>query len=99
MDIKILSIIILLISNFARGNEIVWGLTFDDEYNLPSIMVNIEGEEIALTFDTGPQKALYLPMNLIDKIQKQNQTASIKMIKSIDLLGNVTESKSFVIKN
>lgn len=99
MDIKILSIIILLISNFARGNEIVWGVTFEDQYNLPSVMVNIEGEEVALTFDTGAQKALYLPMNLIDKIQKQNQTASIKMIKSIDLLGNVTESKSFVIKN
>jgi len=95
MNKTILSFIILLISNFAYCNEEVWDLTFDDKYNLPFVTINIEGKKVLLTLDTGSKKALHLPIDIIDKIT--NKSENSQKIRSIDLAGNVTESKSFII--
>lgn len=94
---KLLTLIILLISTFAQGNETVWDLTFDNKYNLPIVIINLEGEKIALTLDTGTKEALHLPINLIDKIP--NKSENLQKIRSIDLSGNVSEVRSFIINN
>jgi predicted aspartyl protease len=95
MNKKLLSLIILLITNFAYGSEAVWDLTFDKKYSLPNIIMNLEGEKIALTLDTGTKEALHLPIELIDKIP--NKSENSQKIRSIDLSGNMTESRTFII--
>ncbi|OCG60704.1 hypothetical protein A9G41_08995 [Gilliamella sp. Nev5-1] len=95
MNKKLLSLIILLIINFAYGSEVVWDLIFDKKYSLPNIIINLEGEKIALTLDTGTKEALHLPIELIDKIP--NKSENSQKTRSIDLSGNITESRTFII--
>jgi predicted aspartyl protease len=57
--------------------------------------MNLEGEKIALTLDTGTKEALHLPIELIDKIP--NKSENSQKIRSIDLSGNITESRTFII--
>ena len=68
MNKKILFLIMLFISRFAQSAEVTWALTFDDKYNLPLIMMDFQGEQIAMTLDTGSKEALHLPMDLINKL-------------------------------
>ncbi len=86
----------LFISHFAQSAEVTWDLNFDDKYNLPLIMMDFQGEKIAMTLDTGSKIALHLPMDLINKIP--NKTENSEKIRSIDLSGGVTELKSFIVK-
>ena len=95
MDKKILFLIMLFISHFAQSAEVTWDLNFDDKYNLPLIMMDFQGEQIAMTLDTGSKIALHLPMDLINKIP--NKTENSEKIRSIDLSGGVTELKSFIV--
>ncbi|OTQ27763.1 aspartyl protease family protein [Gilliamella apicola] len=95
MNKKILFLIMLFMSRFAQSLEVTWDLTFDDKYNLPLIMINYQGEKIQMILDTGSNIALHLPMNLINKIP--NKMENSEKIRSVDLLGNITEIKSFVI--
>ncbi|OTQ36859.1 aspartyl protease family protein [Gilliamella apis] len=95
MDKKILFLIMLFISHFAQSAEVTWDLNFDDKYNLPLIMMDFQGEKIAMTLDTGSKIALHLPMDLINKIP--NKTENSEKIRSIDLSGGVTELKSFIV--
>ena len=95
MNKKILFLIILFMSRFAQSQEVTWDLTFDDKYNLPLIMINYQGEKIQMILDTGSNIALHLPMDLINKIP--NKMENSEKIRSVDLLGNITEIKSFVI--
>ena len=95
MNKKILFLIMLFISRFAQSAEVTWDLTFDDKYNLPLIMMDFQGEQIAMTLDTGSKIALHLPMDLINKIP--NKTENSEKIRSIDLSGGVTELKSFIV--
>jgi hypothetical protein len=92
---KILFLIMLFISHFAQSTEVTWDPTFDSKYNLPLIMMDYQGEKIAMTLDTGSKTALHLPMDLINKIS--NKTENSKRNRSIDLSGNVTEAKSFTV--
>ena len=85
----------LFISHFAQSAEVTWDLNFDDKYNLPLIMMDFQGEQIAMTLDTGSKIALHLPMDLINKIP--NKTENSEKIRSIDLSGGVTELKSFIV--
>ncbi len=85
----------LFISHFAQSAEVTWDLNFDDKYNLPLIMMDFQGEKIAMTLDTGSKIALHLPMDLINKIP--NKTENSEKIRSIDLSGGVTELKSFIV--
>ena len=85
----------LFISRFAQSAEVTWDLNFDDKYNLPLIMMDFQGEKIAMTLDTGSKIALHLPMDLINKIP--NKTENSEKIRSIDLSGGVTELKSFIV--
>ncbi|WP_294910313.1 aspartyl protease family protein [uncultured Gilliamella sp.] len=96
MNKKILFLIMLFISHFAQSAEVTWDLNFDDKYNLPLIMMDFQGEKIAMTLDTGSKIALHLPMDLINKIP--NKTENSEKIRSIDLSGGVTELKSFIVK-
>ena len=82
-------------SRFAQSQEVTWDLTFDDKYNLPSIMINYQGEKIQMILDTGSNIALHLPMDLINKIP--NKMENSEKIRSTDLSGNVTELRSFII--
>ena len=82
-------------SRFAQSLEVTWDLTFDDKYNLPSIMINYQGEKIQMILDTGSNIALHLPMDLINKIP--NKMENSEKIRSTDLSGNVTELRSFII--
>ncbi|AHN25200.1 hypothetical protein GAPWK_0623 [Gilliamella apicola] len=95
MNKKILFLIMLFMSHFAQSQEVTWDLTFDDKYNLPLIMINYQGEKIQMILDTGSNIALHLPMDLINKIP--NKIENSEKIRSVDLLGNITEIKSFVI--
>ena len=95
MNKKILFLIMLFMSRFAQSQEVTWDLTFDDKYNLPLIMINYQGEKIQMILDTGSNIALHLPMDLINKIP--NKIENSEKIRSVDLLGNITEIKSFVI--
>ncbi len=95
MNKKILFLIMLFISRFAQSAEVTWDLNFDDKYNLPLIMMDFQGEQIAMTLDTGSKIALHLPMDLINKIP--NKTENSEKIRSIDLSGGVTELKSFIV--
>ena len=95
MNKKILFLIMLFMSRFAQSQEVTWDLTFDDKYNLPLIMINYQGEKIQMILDTGSNIALHLPMDLINKIP--NKMENSEKIRSVDLLGNITEIKSFVI--
>ena len=95
MNKKILFLIMLFISRFAQSAEVTWDLNFDDKYNLPLIMMDFQGEKIAMTLDTGSKIALHLPMDLINKIP--NKTENSEKIRSIDLSGGVTELKSFIV--
>ncbi|OTQ48911.1 hypothetical protein [Gilliamella apis] len=95
MNKKILFLIMLFISRFAQSAEVTWDLNFDDKYNLPLIMMDFQGEQIAMTLDTGSKIALHLPMDLINKIP--NKTENSEKISSIDLSGGVTELKSFIV--
>ena len=95
MNKKILFLIMLFMSHFAQSQEVTWDLTFDDKYNLPLIMINYQGEKIQMILDTGSNIALHLPMDLINKIP--NKMENSEKIRSVDLLGNITEIKSFVI--
>ena len=92
---KILFLIMLFISHFAQSTEVTWDLTFDSKYNLPLIMMDYQGEKIAMTLDTGSKTALHLPMDLINKIP--NKTENSKRNRSSDLAGRVTEAKSFTV--
>ena len=83
MNKKLLSLIILFISNFAQSAEITWDLFFDNIYNLPSIIMDFQGEEIPLILDTGSKEALHLPIALINKIP--NKTENSEKVRSIDL--------------
>ncbi|OCG71289.1 hypothetical protein A9G41_03025 [Gilliamella sp. Nev5-1] len=89
--------IILLTSNYVQSLEIIWDLVFDAKYNLAHIPMNIEDEKILLTFDTGAKEALYLPIDLINKIP--NKSEQSKKIRYIDLSGNIIESRSYIIEN
>ncbi len=95
MNKKILFLIMLFISHFAQSAEVTWDLNFDDKYNLPLIMMDFQGEKIAMTLDTGSKIALHLPMDLINKIP--NKAENSEKIRSIDLSGDVTELKSFIV--
>ena len=95
MNKKILFLLMLFMSRFAQSQEVTWDLTFDDKYNLPLIMINYQGEKIQMILDTGSNIALHLPMDLINKIP--NKMENSEKIRSVDLLGNITEIKSFVI--
>ena len=95
MNKKILFLIMLFMSRFAQSLEVTWDLTFDNKYNLPLIMINYQGEKIQMILDTGSNIALHLPMDLINKIP--NKMENSEKIRSVDLLGNITEIKSFVI--
>ena len=95
MNKKILFLIMLFMSRFAQSQEVTWDLTFDDKYNLPLIMINYQGEKIQMILDTGSNIALHLPMDLINKIP--NKMENSEKIRSVDLLGNITEIKLFVI--
>ena len=95
MNKKILFLIMLFMSRFAQSQEVTWDLTFDDKYNLPLIMINYQGEKIQMILDTGSNIALHLPMDLINKIP--NKIENSEKIRSVDLLGNITEIKLFVI--
>ncbi|OCG39393.1 hypothetical protein A9G28_01160 [Gilliamella sp. Fer1-1] len=48
-----------------------------------------------MTLDTGTKEALHLPIELIDKIP--NKSENSQKIRSIDLSGNMTESRTFII--
>ncbi len=85
----------LFISHFAQSAEVTWDLNFDDKYNLPLIMMDFQGEKIAMTLDTGSKIALHLPMDLINKIP--NKTEKPEKIRNTDLSGNVTELRAFII--
>ncbi|OTQ31956.1 hypothetical protein B6D19_07370 [Gilliamella apicola] len=95
MNKKILFLIMLFMSRFAQSLEVTWDLTFDNKYNLPLIMINYQGEKIQMILDTGSNIALHLPMDLINKIP--NKIENSEKIRSVDLLGNITEIKLFVI--
>ncbi|OCG04823.1 hypothetical protein [Gilliamella apis] len=95
MNKKILFLIMLFISHFAQSAEVTWDLNFDDKYNLPLIMMDFQGEQIAMTLDTGSKEALHLPMDLINKIA--NKTEKPEKIRNTDLSGNVTELRAFII--
>ena len=95
MNKKILFLIMLFMSRFAQSQEVTWELTFDNKYNLPLIMINYQGEKIQMILDTGSNIALHLPMDLINKIP--NKMENSEKIRSVDLLGNITEIKLFVI--
>ena len=95
MNKKLLSLIILFISNFAQSVEITWDLIFDNIYNLPSIIMDFQGEEIPLILDTGSKEALHLPIALINKIP--NKTENSEKVRSIDLSGNIKEVRSFIV--
>ena len=95
MNKKLLSLIILFISNFAQSVEITWDLIFDNIYNLPSIIMDFQGEKIPLILDTGSKEALHLPIALIDKIP--NKTENSEKVRSIDLSGNIKEVRSFIV--
>ena len=95
MNKKLLSLIILFISNFAQSAEITWDLFFDNIYNLPSIIMDFQGEEIPLILDTGSKEALHLPIALINKIP--NKTENSEKVRSIDLSGNIKEVRSFIV--
>ncbi|ORF45387.1 aspartyl protease family protein [Gilliamella apicola] len=95
MNKKILFLIMLFMSRFAQSHEVTWDLTFDNKYNLPLIMINYQGEKIQMILDTGSNIALHLPMDLINKIP--NKMENSEKIRSVDLLGNITEIKLFVI--
>ncbi|WP_294883093.1 hypothetical protein [uncultured Gilliamella sp.] len=95
MNKKILFLIMLFISHFAQSAEVTWDLNFDDKYNLPLIMMDFQGEKIAMTLDTGSKIALHLPMDLINKIP--NKTEKPEKIRNTDLSGNVTELRAFII--
>ena len=62
----------LFISHFAQSAEVTWDLNFDDKYNLPLIMMDFQGEKIAMTLDTGSKIALHLPMDLRFLIKPKN---------------------------
>lgn len=95
MNKKLLSLIILFISNFAQSVEITWDLIFDNIYNLPSIIMDFQGEKIPLILDTGSKEALHLPIALINKIP--NKTENSEKVRSIDLSGNIKEVRSFIV--
>jgi hypothetical protein len=95
MNKKLLSLIILFISNFAQSAEITWDLIFDNIYNLPSIIMDFQGEKIPLILDTGSKGALHLPIALIDKIP--NKTENSEKVRWIDLSGNIKEVRSFIV--
>ena len=95
MNKKLLSLIILFISNFAQSAEITWDLIFDNIYNLPSIIMDFQGEKIPLILDTGSKEALHLPIALIDKIP--NKTENSEKVRWIDLSGNIKEVRSFIV--
>ena len=95
MNKKLLSLIILFISNFAQSAEITWDLIFDNIYNLPSIIMDFQGEKIPLILDTGSKGALHLPIALINKIP--NKTENSEKVRWIDLSGNIKEVRSFIV--
>ena len=82
-------------SRFAQSQEVTWDLTFDNVYNLPTVIMEFQGEKIPLILDTGSKIDLHLPMALINKIP--NKTENSKKIKYIDLSGNTEEARSFIV--
>ncbi|OTQ01078.1 hypothetical protein B5S43_08165 [Gilliamella apicola] len=95
MNKKILFLIMLFMSRFAQSQEVTWDLTFDNVYNLPTVIMEFQGEKIPLILDTGSKIDLHLPMALINKIP--NKTENSKKIKYIDLSGNTEEARSFIV--
>ena len=82
-------------SRFAQSQEVTWDLTFDNVYNLPTVIMEFQGEKIPLILDTGSKIDLHLPMALINKIP--NKTENSKKLKFNDLTGDIKEVRSFIV--
>lgn len=95
MNKKVMCLLILFLSPFTQSKQVVWDLSFDDVFNTPQLSLTIANQNIIFTLDTGAKSALYLPMTVINKIP--NIVEQPNKIKSIDLAGNITEARSFII--
>ena len=82
-------------SRFAQSLEVTWDLTFDNGYNLPSVIMDFQDKKIPFILDTGSKSALHLPMALINKIP--NKTENAEKMKFNDLTGDTKEVKSFIV--
>lgn len=97
MSKKIFLLIILFISHFTQANEVIWPLSFEVKFNLPQVTLTIGGKEVLLLLDTGSRNALHLPIEVINTIP--NKVEQANKIKSIDLSGNINESRQFIVNN
>lgn len=97
MSKKIFLLIILFISHFTQANEVIWPLSFEEKFNLPQVTLTIGGKEVLLLLDTGSRNALHLPIEVINTIP--NKVEQANKIKSIDLSGNINESRQFIVNN
>lgn len=95
MNKKVMFLLILFVSPFTQSKQVVLDLTFDDVYNIPQLNLTIANQDITFTLDTGAKSALHLPMTVINKIS--NIVEQPDKIKSIDLAGNITEARSFIM--
>ena len=82
-------------SRFAQSLEVTWDLTFDNGYNLPSVIMDFQDKKIPFILDTGSKSALHLPMALINKIP--NKTENAEKMKLNDLTGDIKEVRSFIV--
>ena len=82
-------------SRFAQSLEVTWDLTFDNGYNLPSVIMDFQDKKIPFILDTGSKSALHLPMALINKIP--NKTENSEKMKLNDLTGDIKEVRSFIV--
>ena len=82
-------------SRFAQSLEVTWDLTFDNGYNLPSVIMDFQDKKIPFILDTGSKSALHLPMALINKIP--NKTENSEKLKFNDLTGDIKEVRSFIV--
>lgn len=97
MYIRIILAILLFVSELAQGDEVVWDIIFDNEFNLPLTTVNLVDQSVVMAVDTGSRAALHLPMDLIYRIP--NKSEKSPRIKSMDLSGKINELRIFTVNN
>ncbi|AGT11014.1 aspartyl protease family protein [Paracoccus aminophilus] len=78
----------------SAAADLVLPITFD-EYTIPSVSLEIEGEPSALTLDTGSGEGLHLRREVLDRLESVRFTG--EMQRSSDMAGKVQENARFVI--
>ncbi|GLR10729.1 hypothetical protein GCM10007905_34490 [Mixta theicola] len=70
-------------------------MDFEKEFNLPIISLTISGDKHRFIFDTGTQNGLHLPAGMIKQIPALRIVDGKQ--KSIDLAGQISETRAFFI--